>query len=42
MSLKGKTPAEMAHLDLGLDGNKWKGLIEKAARQHKQLAIFFR
>ena len=29
-SLKGKTPAEMANLDLGLKGNKWLELIQKA------------
>ncbi len=29
-ALHGKTPAEMAGLDLGLGKNKWLGLIEKA------------
>lgn len=29
--LNGKTPAEMAGLDLGLGENKWLGLIEKAS-----------
>jgi len=29
-SLKGKTPAEMANMDLGLEGNGWLGLIQKA------------
>lgn len=30
-ALNGKTPAEMAGLDLGLGKNKWLGLIEKAS-----------
>ena len=30
-SLKGKTPAEMANIDLGLEGNKWLELIKKAS-----------
>ena len=29
-ALNGKTPAEVAGLDLELDENKWKSLIEKA------------
>jgi len=29
-SLKGKTPAEMANIDLGLEGNKWLNFIKKA------------
>jgi hypothetical protein len=29
-ALNGKTPAEMAGLDLKLGGNKWKDLIKKA------------
>jgi len=29
-SLRGKTPAEMANIDLGLEGNKWLELIRKA------------
>ena len=29
-SLKGKTPAEVANIDLNLDGNKWLMLIRKA------------
>jgi hypothetical protein len=28
-SLKGKTPAEMAKIDLNLEGNKWLELIRK-------------
>ena len=30
MALNGKTPAEMAGLELGLNGNKWKELIRKS------------
>jgi hypothetical protein len=30
MTLEGKTPAEMAGLDLKLGDNKWKSWIEKA------------
>ncbi len=30
MVLEGKTPAEVAGLDLELRDNKWQGLIEKA------------
>jgi len=29
-SLKGKTPAEMAKIDLNLEGNKWMELIKKS------------
>lgn len=32
-SLKGKTPAEMTKIDLGLEGNKWLALIEKASKK---------
>ena len=32
MALGGKTPAEMAGIDLNLGDNKWKGLIEKASK----------
>ena len=32
-SLKGKTPAEMANIDLNLKGNKWIALIEKANKK---------
>jgi len=31
-SLKGKPPAEMANIDLGLEGNKWLNLINKACK----------
>jgi hypothetical protein len=30
MALDGKTPSEVAGLDLNLGDNKWKGLINKA------------
>jgi len=33
MALNGKTPAEMANLDLGLEGNKWLMLIQKASKK---------
>lgn len=32
-SLKGKTPAERANIDLNLEGNKWLALIKKASKQ---------
>jgi len=32
-SLKGKTPAEMANIDLGLGKNKWLSLIKKASEE---------
>ncbi|GBE18202.1 integrase core domain protein [archaeon BMS3Abin16] len=32
MALDGKTPAEMAGIDLKLGDNKWKGLIDKAVQ----------
>ena len=32
-ALNGKTPAEMANLDLGLEGNKWLTLIQKASKK---------
>jgi hypothetical protein len=31
----GKTPAEAAGLDLQLNGNKWKSLIKRAARNSR-------
>jgi len=31
-SLKGKTPAEMANIDLNLEGNKWLSLIKKTSK----------
>lgn len=34
-SLNGKTPAEMANLDLGLGRNKWRGLVEKAVEPQR-------
>lgn len=30
MALNGKTPAEMANIDLKLKGNRWLPLIKKA------------
>ena len=30
MALNGKTPAEMANIDLNLEGNRWMALIKKA------------
>ncbi len=36
MALDGKTPSEMAGLDLNLGDNKWKGLIEKAMQNGDQ------
>ncbi|MCK4247635.1 MAG: integrase core domain-containing protein, partial [Methanomicrobia archaeon] len=33
MSLNGKTPAEEAGIELGLEGNKWKELIEKSSKE---------
>jgi transposase-like protein len=35
MGLDGKTPAQVAGLDLGLDGIRWKALIKNAARVRK-------
>jgi transposase-like protein len=35
MGLEGKTPAQEAGLDLGLDGDRWLGLIKKALHHHK-------
>ena len=32
-SLDGKTPAEMAKIDLGLGKNKWLSLIKKATKE---------
>lgn len=32
MSLNGKTPAEVAGIDLDLEGNKWLSLIRKSVR----------
>ncbi|MCC7573302.1 MAG: DDE-type integrase/transposase/recombinase [Candidatus Methanofastidiosum sp.] len=31
-ALNGKTPAQMAGIELGLDGNKWEGLIKQSVR----------
>lgn len=31
MSLNGKTPAEVAGLDLGLEGDRWLSLIKQSA-----------
>lgn len=31
MGLDGKTPAQVAGLDLGLEGMRWKELIKKAS-----------
>jgi len=33
MALDGKTPAEAVGIDLRLHQNKWRSLIEKAAKQ---------
>jgi len=30
MALEGKTPAEVAGIDLQLEGNKWETIIKKA------------
>ena len=30
MSLNGKTPAEMAGINLNLDGNKWMNIIRES------------
>lgn len=35
MGLDGKTPAEIAGLDLGLDGIRWKALIKKAVQSSR-------
>jgi hypothetical protein len=35
MGLDGKTPAQVAGLDLGLDGIRWKALIKKAIQRRK-------
>ncbi len=32
MALNGKTPSEMAGINLNLGDNKWKGLIDKAVK----------
>jgi len=32
-ALNGKTPAEIANIDLGLEGNKWLALIQKATKK---------
>jgi hypothetical protein len=34
-ALEGKTPAEVANLDLGLEQNKWLGLIKNATISQK-------
>jgi len=31
--LNGKTPAQAAGLDLGLEGNKWEAIIKKAQQK---------
>jgi len=33
MSLNGKTPAEMAKINLGLGKNKWLALIKEALKE---------
>jgi len=33
MSLNGKTPAEIAGIELGLEGNKWKEIIGKSSKE---------
>jgi hypothetical protein len=35
-ALNGKTPAEVAGLDIELDENKWKSLIEKAVKHRSK------
>jgi transposase-like protein len=35
MALNGKTPAEVAGLDMKLEQNKWQSLIAKAAKQRR-------
>jgi len=35
MGLEGKTPAQVAGLDLGLDGIRWKALIKMAVSRDK-------
>lgn len=35
-ALEGKTPAEKAGIDLKLEGNKWKEVIQRAKRQKKE------
>lgn len=32
-ALDGKTPAEMANIDLNLEGNRWENLIKKATNR---------
>jgi len=34
-TLNGRTPAEKAGIDLGLEGNKWEELIKKAKQNPK-------
>ncbi len=34
VGLDGRTPAEVAGLDLGLDGIRWKALIKEAQSHH--------
>lgn len=36
MALDGKTPSEMAGIDLELGDNKWEGLIDKAMQNGDQ------
>jgi len=31
-ALDGKTPAQVAGIDLGVEGNKWESLIKKAVK----------
>lgn len=35
MALNGKTPAENANIDLGLDKNKWLSLIERSKKTER-------
>jgi hypothetical protein len=36
-ALNGKTPVEMANIDLSLGRNKWKSLIEKATKGQNEV-----
>jgi putative transposase len=35
-SLDGKTPAEAAGIDLGLQGNRWEAIIKKATKNESK------
>lgn len=39
MALNGKTLAEIANIDLGLEGNRWLALINKAAQYSGSLHL---